>query len=294
MARYSIFFLLMLLFSPPLHAQSFDLRYQLRKGNEYRFKQTEETTALAQASDGRGTRIDRRTTRYFTITIENDGIDGVQYLFVQDTAIVDENTEDASVQRRNIEFQNILTRKPIRVRQSPSGKIESTMPLEPLNVEALLGAGATDAMFMQRAALLPALPAKPLAPGMSWNEVQRDTLFPSKEHPRLGRGTGVRYLSRLTEYRVGDVAEVDGYRCIKVSWEGKADLEEKIIYASLEEFNEDRSGSNGALMIAIDSGLPVKMDVFMDQENTRALFGDQKNVIPSSIRTHTTLELFSQ
>jgi hypothetical protein len=294
MARYTVLLLSLFLFPSLLAAQSYDLRYRLEKGRTFRFKQTEQITALAQASDGRGTQIDRRTTRYFTISIENGGIDGVQYTFVQDTAIVDENTEDASVQRQNIDFQNILTRKPIRVRQSPSGKVESTMPLEPLNVEALLGPGATDAMFMQRAAVLPALPHKPLEPGLSWNEAQRDTLFPSKEHPRLGRGNGVRYLSHLTEYRVGDLAEVDNHRCIKVSWEGKADLEEKIIYPSLEEFNEDRTVSNGELMIAIDSGLPVKMDVFLDQENTRALFGDQNNVIPSSIRTHTTLELFSQ
>jgi hypothetical protein len=294
MIRSIAFVLLFLLGAATMHAQPIELRYQLKEGSEYRFKQIEETTALAQTNDGRGARIDRRTTRYFVVTIEKSGIDELQYLFVQDTAIVAENSEDASVQRQNLDFQNVLTKKRVRVRQSPSGRVLATTAVDPLNVQDLFGPGASDAMFTQRAALLPVLPTRELQPGSSWTETQRDTLYPSKDHPRLGRGSGIRFLSNATEYSIGEFTDREGHRCLPVSWKGNAAMEEKIVFDQLEEFTEDESATSGTLFIAVDSGLPVSMDITTDQENTRALFGEQNNVIPSSIRTHITLELFSQ
>jgi hypothetical protein len=294
MPRFIPTLLSLVFLTASLHAQSYELRYQLEEGREYRFKQVEQTTALAQSSDGRGTQIERNTKRYFTLSIEKSGTEGVQYIFVQDTAIVEETGEDVSMQRQYLDFQNILTGKPIRVRQSPSGKVESTVALEPLNVETILGPGATDAMFTQNAALLPALPVKKLDPKMKWTETQRDTLYPSKEIPRIGRGSGVRFLEHSTDYTVGDVEQKDGFRCLQVSWKSSASLEEKIIYSSLEEFTEDNTETSGDLLMDIASGIPIKLDVTTTQENTRALFGAQSNVIPSSVRTHTTLELFSQ
>lgn len=294
MIRTCILILHLLLALSPLYAQSTELRYRLQEGKTYRFKQVEETTALAQTNDGRGAQIDRRSTRYFTITIEKAGIDEFQYLFVQDTAIVAENSEDATVQRQNVDFQNVLTKKRVRVRQSPSGKVLGTSAVDPLNVQALFGPGANDGLFTQRAAIFPALPGSSIEPGMRWTDARRDTLYPSKEIPRVGRGSGVRFLSSTTEYTAGDIADREGYRCIKVSWEGNAAMEEKIVYGNLEEFTEDESQTSGELFIAVDNGLPVFMDVTTEQENTRALFGEQNNVIPSSVRTHITLELFSQ
>lgn len=294
MIRITLSLLAILLCSSPLLAQSYNLLYKLEEGKEYRFKEIEETSALAQSSDGRGTQIDRRTIRYFTINVEKSGSSGIQYVFVQDTAIVEESGDDAAIRQQYQDFQNIITQKPIRVRQTPSGQVESTTALQPLNAEAIFGRGATDAMFTQRAALFPSLPSRELKPGLSWSETQRDTLFPSKDIPQVGRGTGVRYLSRSTEYTIGALDKKESYNCLKVSWEGTSSLEEKIIYSSLEEFTEDHTNTNGDLFIDIDSGLPVKLDVYSNQENTRALFGAQSNVVPSSVRTHTTLELFSQ
>ncbi len=293
MTRISLFLAIILVFATSLQAQPYQLRYQLTKGKQYRFKQVEETTALAQTSDGRGTQIDRKTTRYITILVEEAGIEGVQYVFVQDTAIVGENGEDATMQRQYLDFQNIITRKPIRVHQSPSGKVLSATALEPLNVEKVLGPGATDQMFTQQAALLPSLPVEEIKPGMNWTETMRDTLFPSKELPRIGRGSGIRYLAHTTEYTIGSLETRDGFQCLKISWKGNAGMEEKIMYTGLEEFTEDKTETSGDLYIDLVSGLPVKLDIYTDQENTRALFGEQSNVVPSSIRTHMTLELFS-
>ncbi|MFZ1731873.1 MAG: hypothetical protein WBQ23_13220 [Bacteroidota bacterium] len=293
MTRIIFSFIALIVFLAPLQAQTYELRYKLQINKDYRFKQVEETSAMAQSSDGRGTQIERKTIRYFTITIEKSGVEGIQYVFVQDTAIVEESGEDASIQQQYIDFQNILTRKPVRVRQSSTGIIESTVALEPLNAETVLGRGATDAMFLQRAALLPSLPAKKLEPLMTWAETQRDTLYPSKDNPQVGRGTGVRFIANSTNYTVGSSEQKEGFSCLKVSWISNASLEEKIIYPSLEEFTEDNTETTGDLYIDLETGIPVNLDVYTTQENTRALFGKQSNVIPSSVRTHTTLELFS-
>ena len=275
-------------------AQPLDLRYHLAQGSTYRFKQVENTTALAQTNDGRGTNIDRRITRYFTVTVESAGIEEFGYLFVQDTAIVDENNEEVSIQRQNLDIQNVLTRKRIRVRQSPGGRILSITAVDPLDLARRFGPGVTDAMFTQRAAIFPALPTRPVEPGMVWEDNRRDTLYPSKDLPGAGRGTGIRLTANSTEYTIGDFSERQGHRCLAVTWSGNSDLEEKILYDNLEEFTEDATSISGELHVATESGLPVFMDVSTEQENTRAIFGDRNNVLPSSVRTHLTLELFSQ
>lgn len=275
-------------------AQTVDLRYRFDEGAEYRFKQVEKTTALAQTNDGRGTSIDRRITRYFTVHVESSGMEEFRYLFVQDTAIVDENGEEAAIQQQNLDVQNVLTRKRIRVRQSPSGRILSITAVDPLNLAQRFGPGVTDGMFTQRAALFPALPVRPVEPGMVWKDSRRDTLYPSKDLPGAGRGSGIRLTANETEYTIGDFNERDGLRCLAVTWTGNSELEEKIVYDKLEEFTEDATVASGELQVDTATGLPVFMDITTEQENTRAVFGDRNNVIPSSVRTHLTLERFSQ
>ena len=294
--RSSFRFLVILsvLLAPSLCSQSIELRYQFPKGAQYRFKQIEKTTVLAQSNDGRGTQIDQRTTRYFSVTIEHANMDEFQYLFVQDTAIVDETGEDAGNQRQNLDFQNVLTKKRIRVRQSPSGKVLATTAVDPLNVQARFGPGASDAMFTARAAILPALPLRAMEPGAQWTDTRRDTLYPAKEFPGVGRGSGIRMVSNTTAYTIGDIGDREGHRCVAVSWQGNAAMEEKILFEKLEEFTEDETVTTGELFLAVETGLPVFMDVTTEQENTRALFGDQNSVVPSSIRSRVTLELFSQ
>lgn len=294
MIRLLFFLSALVCFPATPSAQPLDLRYDLKEGQEYRFKQVETTTALAQANDGRGTSIDRRITRYFTITVEKSGMEEISYLFVQDTAIVSENSEEAAMQRQHIDVQNVLTKKRIRVRQSSSGKLLSVTAVDPLGVQQRFGPGVSDAMFTQRAALLPALPTRPVEPGMVWQDSRRDTLYPSKEVPGAGRGSGLRLTANATEYTIKDFDERQGYRCLAVNWTGNSELEEKIVYDNLEEFTEDASTVSGELFVATDSGLPVFLDVTTEQENTRAVFGEHNNVVPSSIRTHLTLELFSQ
>jgi hypothetical protein len=191
-------------------------------------------------------------------------------------------------------MQNLLTGKPVRVRQTLHGRVESTDALIPLGAAELLGPGATDAMFAQRAALLPALPERPVSVGMSWSETRADTLYPKKTLPEFGTGKGVRYLSGTTEYNVTGEASVRGISCIVITWKSNSGMEEQILFDRLEEYTEEISSSNGEMYIAKESGLPVKVDVTAQRESTRAVFGDQNNVIPTSVSTHTILELISQ
>lgn len=273
-------------------AQTVQLSYNVKPGSIWKFKQTEQTSALAQTNDGRSTKFEKKTTRYFTIEIEEAGISGVQFLFRQDTAVVEER--DALASGRQIDPENILTRKPVRVRISPSGKVESTIPTVPLRAEALLGLPGGDALFAQRAAILPVLPMRPLGIGDSWTESASDTLYPSKELPQLGRGNGVRHIANATTYSVAERSTKMGIECLKIQWRGQLFMEEKILFPSLEEFSEEQGSIDGTLYVSLDSGLPIEMEVRSEKENTRALFGGQNTVIPSSISTITTLEFIPQ
>ncbi|MBR9977129.1 MAG: hypothetical protein KFH87_03490 [Bacteroidetes bacterium] len=287
-----LFFFLILL-PASMSAQPYDLRYRLKEGDEYRFRQVEHTSALAQSNDGRRTEIDRRVTRYFTVTFEQ-GIDGeVQYIAVQDTAIVIDDSEGSAAHGQP-DLHNLITRKPIRVRQDLHGHVLSAKALVPLNAEQLLGSGATDAMFARQAAILPVLPAKQLTYGMEWTDAHSDTLFPNKELPDYGRGSGVRLLDKHVTYHVKDGGNVKGYGCLLLEWKSSKLFEEKIIFENLEEFTEDEAITVAALHVATENGLPIKFEQEVEQELTRAIFGDQSSVMPASIRTQTTLEIFFQ
>lgn len=277
----------------PVSAQSYNLQYRLKEGDEFRFRQVERTSALAQSNDGRSTEIDRRITRYFTLTLEQAGDGEMQYISIQDTAIVIDDSQ-VPAGHDQPDLHNLITNKPIRVRQDLYGRVLSTTALVPLNAEQLLGSGATDAMFARQAAILPVLPTKQLTHGMEWTEAQRDTLFPNKELPNYGRGSGVRLLDSHVTYHVKDGGDVKGYGCLLLEWQGSKLFEEKIIFENLEEFTEDETMTVAALHVATENGLPVKFEQEVEQELTRAIFGDQSSVMPASIRTQTTLELFFQ
>lgn len=286
--------LLLVLTAPFAAAQQFTLRYSVPKDDALKYKQVEETTAMAQSNDGRSMEINRKTTRYITVLIEEGGSPALQYLFSQDTAIVEENSDDPRIQRQNELILNVLTKRPVRVRQSPTGVVESITATSPLNVQQLFGPGTTDAMFTSIAAIFPALPERELAEGVEWTDAQRDTLRPTKNHPNLGTGTGVRFTSSSTTYTVGGRERIGERDCVKISWTGKAGTEEKVIFERLEEFNEETVKTSGEMLVDLRTGVPVKIDIYADKESTKALFGSQNSVIPTSMSTHTTLELFSQ
>lgn len=293
---YNVLIALMLLLCSgmSLQAQEYRLRYALPKDATYKFKQKERTTALAQSNDGRSTEIDRSTTRYFTMTVTGTTDDAVSYTVVQDTAIVEENNEDPRVQRQNLLMQNILTGKAVTVRQSTTGAIEETRARTPLGAQDILGPTVSDAMFTAKAALLPQLPGRPLRIGMTWTEEHRDTLRPSKTLPGIGSGSGIRYLDRRTEFTVVGTETLRGIECLALKWQTTGSMEEALLYDGLEEYAEEFRSGSGEMKISLDSGLPLWIEIYSDEESTHAMFGKQNSVVPASINTHTTLELFSQ
>lgn len=278
----------------PALAQGYQLRYALPENDTYRFKQVEETTVLAQSNDGRTAEIDRSTTRYFTVTVENVTDDAIIYTVIQDTAIVEENNEDPRVRRQNLLSQNIITGRRIRVRQSLTGDIEETRALDPLRAQETIGPAANDAMFVQRAAIFPKLPKRELRSDMTWTEQRTDTLQPSKTLQGYGTGRGVRYLGSSTEYNVEGTETLQDRDCLVLKWNSNGSMEEAVMFETLEEFNEEFSEGSGTMKIALGTGLPLWVEVYSDQETTRAIFGNQTSIIPASISTHTTLEFFSQ
>ncbi len=278
----------------PMLAQEYQLRYDMPENDSYRFKQVEETTALAQSNDGRTVEIDRKTTRYLHLTVEGVSDGAITYTVLQDTAIVEENNEDPRVQRQNLLSQNILTGKRIRVRQSRTGDILETRALDPLNAREALGPAVNDAMFVQRAAILPKLPERTLRVNIQWTEQRGDTLQPTKTLPGYGTGNGVRYIGSSTEYTVDGTETLQDRDCLVLTWKSNGSMEEALMFETLEEFNEEFTKGSGTMKIALESGLPLWVEVYSDQETTRAIFGKQTSIIPASISTHTTLEFFSQ
>ncbi|HOJ05184.1 MAG TPA: hypothetical protein PK916_14380 [Bacteroidota bacterium] len=278
-----------LLLPSTLSAQPVTLRYNLPAARTLNFKHIESMSALAQTNDGRSTQFEKSVTRYVRLDFAASTPSGVEYVFVQDTAVVVD--KNPPLVPPKVDIDNLITKKPIRVKLSPRGTVEGATPLEPLRAEALLGVQGADAMFARNAAILPPVPDRELSPGATWTESSRDTLYPSKELPQLGRGSGLRIVENVTTWTVESRETRHGIACLKLRWEGRVLFEEKILFAKLEEFTEERSSIEGSMYVDIATGIPVSLDVKTDKESTRALFGDQNNVLPSSVSTIVTLEL---
>jgi|GEM_PF-2456286 len=282
------------LFFPALivaQAQEFKLVYRFPAGKEHRYKRTEKTAAIGQTQKGLLADIDKTVETFFTLKGELTSSGEIALLYSQDTAFVD----DRSVSNRAMtssrpDFDNILTRKPVRLSITSNGELLNAVPTTPLSAPGSAVA-LNQSILARQAMLLPALPKRAVGVGDSWTEVDSDTLLPKSSDPVLGKGEGLRLTSVKTVYTADSLVRIGGYNCLKISWQGTVLVEGKTIFKGSEIFTEEEAWIEGALYFAHKEGLLVKLAIRNRKETTRAVFATDSEIIPMSFTTESTIEL---
>jgi hypothetical protein len=262
----------------------------MKEGRALKYKKLESLKSVAQTVRGLYADIDKNSEAYATVTGEKAEGGDLSYVFLQDTAYSEDKSVSAARAQKNFDFQNAISKKPIRVRMSAKGDPRGATPLAPIDVSAS-GMPISERMVARQAAIFPALPLRSVKVGDTWTDAVKDTAAPKQKDPRLGEGAGVRYTSISTTYRVDSLVKRNGYSCLKITWSGTVSIEGKMIFPQADSFNEETSAVSGVLYFAANEGVLVELMVRTEKEATNAMFTLESEVVPITSTTETRLLL---
>ena len=271
---------------PAAFAQQYDLTYRLAEGTTYKFKRIENTNGLAQTQKGLFAEINKTVETFLAFRVEKLAADQFVVVYHQDTAFVSDRSTDDS--ETTIDFDNVLSKKPVRLTLTRRGEFRNAEPLEKLEPKGAL-VPVHPNMLARKALILPILPSKPLSIGQTWTDVVDDTSRPRYNDPRLGEGSGLRLTRVRTTYNVDSMVTLQGLSCLKIVWTGTVSVEGKIIFASSERFTEEESHVTGTLYVSVKDGLPIRFSIRNQKESTMAVFETDSEVVPTFSTTETTL-----
>ena len=287
---FPVLFVLLMLAAADAAAQSRDLRYVLKEGATLKYKKLETMKSEAQTIRGLYADIDKNTEAYISLKAEKAVGGDLVYVFLQDTAFVEDRSQSASTVPKGFDFQNAISKKAIRVRISTKGDLRDAVPLVPIDLSSS-GMPISERVLARQAAIFPALPLRSVKVGDTWTDAVKDTTHPRQKDSRFGNGTGTRYTSIRTTYSVDSLVKHNGYMCLKITWKGTISTEGKMIFQRADSFNEEESAVSGSLYFAAGDGLLVELAVHTGKEATSAMFSTESEVIPITTTSDMRLVL---
>lgn len=281
----------MLLTSGVGSAQPYQLRYGFEKGRTYTYKRIERTDALSQTHTGLSAKIDRTTEAFLKVTVDDNAGGAIRFTFVQDTAYIDDRSPVSAAGDDVPDFDNLITKKPVRVTMDALGVLRAVEPLAPIVAGRRLPPAVTDQTIARQAVVFPVLPSRSLDIGATWTEQSADTARPTYSTPDLGAGAGLRLTRVRTVYTVDSLVTIGRHRCVRISWEASTVNESKMLFREREYFTEEESTLSGVLWFDVREGLPVRLTLRSKKNTTTAAFAREVAIVPSTITKDITLQL---
>ncbi|MDH7515898.1 MAG: hypothetical protein QHI48_08505 [Bacteroidota bacterium] len=283
--------LIVLSLVPTAAAQEYDLVYRFPKGKELRYKRVEKTTALGQTQTGLSADMDKTVETFFTLKPERAGDGNIVAVFLQDTAYVDDRSVSSTTMGTGaVNFDNVLTKKPVRLTFTAKGELRSAEPLLPLSLPGSV-VPVQERALARQAMFLPVLPKHPVKIGGTWTDAASDTTYPKTNDPRLGPGEGMRISSVRTVYSVDSLVSLAGHTCLVINWKGSIRIESKMIYKGSENFAEEETNLTGTMYFAVREGILHRLVLSSKRESTTAIFATASEIIPLSFTSDITIEL---
>lgn len=281
----------LLLIPLQLLPQSYDLNYSFTEGKDFRYKKTEKTSAFKQTQTGLSTDLNKTVETFFSIRPQAKS-DRITFLYLQDTALVEDRSTSRSYLSDAPDLSNVLTKKPVRITMSTKGELHAAEPQTPLTAGMNLPPGLSDAVFARTAMVFPLLPKKDLHVGMKWTESVGDTSRPQQNAPHLGGvGNGVRYFTSSTAFHVTGKERKLGQDCVRIEWKTEAFMEMKMIFPKSETFVEEKTSVSGEMFFNPQRGVLVHLTTDSQKEGTTAIFSDETAILPSTSTVQTTIQL---
>lgn len=272
-------------------AQPYQLRYGFEKGRTYTYKRIERTDALSQTHTGLSAKIDRTTEAFLRVTIDENAGGAIRFTFVQDTAYIDDRSPVSAAGDDVPDFDNLITKKPVRVTMDALGVLRAVEPLAPIVAGRRLPPAVTDQGIARQAVVFPVLPSRSLEIGQTWTEESADTTRPTYSTPDLGAGNGLRLARVKTVFTVDSLVTIGRHRCVRISWESNSVNESKMLFREREYFTEEETALTGVLWFAVAEGFPVRLTLRSKKNTTTAAFAREVAIVPSTITKDITLQL---
>jgi hypothetical protein len=254
------------------------LRYQMVKGNTYKYILTTDTKGNMQVQ---GQEMASKTKSYFHISfgVENTGPDAVILVAKVDSNI--SNIESVMMKDSALVIKEINGKR-VRLTLTPLGKTVKTVAIDtivPSPMTQMAGIGSP-ADYMRQ--LFVKLPEKAVGVGDTWKNTTPDT---------INTQGSVVVTKPDVLFKLAGSESVGGYDCVKITYEGTASMYGTGSRQGVEFVIDGTVKTKGTAYFAPKEGVLVAVESSSTTETNVSGTGEQTFTMTQSANTSSTLKL---
>jgi hypothetical protein len=281
MARYFSKTLCLILLSAAVISSSYSgekLRYQMMKGQTYRYVLTADNKGTTQAM---GQEMASKSSSYFGISlaVESSGADAIILVAKVDSNV--SNVESMMLKDSALVFKEINGKR-VRITLNPLGKVVKTVA-----IDTVVPSRATQAIAMGNPAeflrqLFVKLPEQTVGVGDAWKYTSPDTTS----------SMGMSLIMKPdVQFKVAGAEKVGGYDCLNISFEGTTSMYGTGFRQGMEMLMDGTVKSKGTAFFASKEGLLVSVESESTTEMNVSGTGEQMFTMTQSMNSVQKMKL---
>jgi hypothetical protein len=254
------------------------LRYQMVKGNTYKYVLTGDTKSSVQAM---GQDMATNAGNYFKISlmVESTGPDAIVLI-----AKVDSNVSriESMMMKDSAMVMKEINGKRVRLTLSPLGRIVKTVVIDsivPSRAMQMMG-GGNPAEFLRQ--VFVKLPDQAVAVGETWKNTTPDTIS----------AQGMNLVSKPdVQFKFAGMEKMGGYDCAKITFEGTASIYGTGSRQGMEMVVDGTTKSKGTAYFAPKDGLLVSVESESTSDMNISGTGEQMFTATQSTKSAQKMKL---
>jgi hypothetical protein len=259
----SLLLLLFVAMISQLFAGGEKLRYQMAKGNTYRYTLTADNNAKTQAM---GQEFNSTSSSLFGISlaVEEIGANGELTCIAK----VDTNLTkvDLPMMKDSALVLKEINGKRTRLTLSPLGKTLESTPIDTIQPSQTMAMMGNPNVVDLLRRLLPELPEQPVGVGETWKKTTPETLYVQ----------GLKLIMKPDiQYKIEGAENVSGLDCLKIAFEGTASQYGTGSRQGMDLVLDGTVKTKGTAFFAQKEGILVSIESSIDNDMTTSGTGEQ-------------------
>lgn len=257
-----LLFPILILLTVSVSAQSFNLKYNFKKGETYRYRDSS-LNEITQELMGTVMKVTTGSNSVIRFVVEDNAPDGISLVTSFDSLVATTKTPQMDT---TMVMEQLIGKK-IRVILSDKGKILDKQIIDSIDSQGeMMQMGMGNSQF-------PRLPENQIKVGEKWNMTQVDTL------DMMG---GKTVITSDIEYTLQNKDEKLGIPVVKIPYTSKLKIEGKGSMMGFDFVLEGTGTAGGNLYFSHTMGVPVYSEANQNYDVTLAGTGEQNMIIPIS------------